>query len=103
MGGYIVLYPRVHVHMLVPLGFYITRVAVPALWMIAYFVLLQLLGGLGSVKGESEEIAFWAHIGGFLAGMLLVPLYKQAALLDRHPYSGWAPQVLPTESWHSVD
>jgi len=103
LGGYILLYPRVHVHMLVPLGFYITTIAVPALWMIGYFVLLQVLGEVGSVKGDGDDIALWAHIGGFVGGMALAPLFRRADLIGRQPYSGWGPQQLPTQSWRSVD
>jgi membrane associated rhomboid family serine protease len=103
MGGYIVLYPRVHIHMLIFLGFYITTIAVPALWMLGYWLLLQLLGGLGSVKGEGEGVAFWAHFGGFAAGMLLAPLFKSAKLLEQHPYHGWKAQGLPSEPWQRVE
>ena len=103
MGAYIVLYPRVHVQMLVFLGFYVTTIAVPALWMLGYWLLLQAVGSLLSVKGDGEAIAFWAHIGGFVAGMLLVPLFKNEKLLEQHPYYGWKPQSLPSQSWRRVD
>ncbi len=52
MGAYIVLYPRVKVHMLVVLGFFITRVAVPAFVMLGYWLLLQVLGGLPTLGDE---------------------------------------------------
>jgi membrane associated rhomboid family serine protease len=34
-------------------------------------------------------VAFWAHIGGFVAGAVLIFLFKDSKLLDRHPYHGW--------------
>ena len=68
MGGYIVLYPRVRVHMLVVLGFFVTRIIVPASLMLGYWLLLQILGGAFSLGREGGGVAFWAHVGGFAAG-----------------------------------
>jgi membrane associated rhomboid family serine protease len=89
MGAYVVLYPRVHVHMLLLLGFYVTTIAVPAYFMLGYWFLLQLLGGAfaGGVSGGG--VAFWAHVGGFAAGALLIPLFRRREFVDRHPYHGW--------------
>jgi membrane associated rhomboid family serine protease len=101
MGAYIVLYPRVHVHMLVFLGFYVTTVAVPAVAMLGYWMLLQLLGGLTTIGGGGG-VAFWAHVGGFAAGALLVVFFKNKRLLDRHPYHGWRQQRQATEAWHRI-
>ena len=81
MGAYIVLYPRVRVHLLIFLGIFITRIAVPAFWMLGYWFLLQLLGGLPSVAREGGGVAFFAHAGGFVAGMLLVNLFKNPKLV----------------------
>lgn len=72
MGAYIVLFPRAPVHMLVFFGFFFTRVVVPAFFMLGYWFLLQLLGGFFSMAGPGGGVAFWAHVGGFVAGMLLV-------------------------------
>jgi len=89
MGAYIVLYPRVRVHMLVVLGFYITTIAVPAAFMLGYWLLLQLVGGAMSIgAGAGGGTAFWAHVGGFAAGMLLIFAFRDPALLARHPYRG---------------
>jgi membrane associated rhomboid family serine protease len=76
-----VLYPRVKIHTLVVLVVLFFRVAVPAWVMLGYWFLLQLLStGMGEVGG----VAFWAHIGGFLAGVLLVyPFRSQALLANR--------------------
>ena len=84
MGAYIVLYPRVRVHMLIFLGFFITRAAVPAYLMLGYWFLLQILGGLPSLGDETGGVAFWAHAGGFLAGALMIQLFKDPALVARH-------------------
>ncbi len=84
MGAYVVLYPRVKVHMLVVLGFFITRIAVPAFLMLGYWFLLQLLGGLPTLGDETGGVAFWAHAGGFLAGVLLVFVFKDNDLVAKH-------------------
>lgn len=82
MGAYIVLYPRVRIHMLVVLIFFITRIVVPAYLMLGYWFLLQLVSGRAT---QSEGgVAFWAHVGGFLAGAALIMLFKDPVLVQRH-------------------
>ena len=98
MGAYIILYPRVHVHMLVFLGFFVTTIAVPAVFMLGYWFVLQLLSGWMSNAAEGG-VAFWAHVGGFVAGAVLVLLFRNPRLLDRHPYYGFR-RGSPTRSWH---
>ena len=84
MGGYIVLYPKVRVHMIIFLGFFITRVVVPAYLMLGYWFLLQLLGGLPTLGNEEGGVAFWAHAGGFITGAILVQLFKDRRLVAEH-------------------
>jgi len=76
MGAYAVLYPRARVHMLVFLGFYITRIVVPAAFMLGYWFLLQLIAGLPSMGGEEGGVAFFAHVGGFIAGLVLCFVFR---------------------------
>jgi membrane associated rhomboid family serine protease len=89
MGAYVVLYPRVRVHMLFILGFYVTTIAVPALWMLGYWLLIQLVGGAASIGKTGGGTAFWAHVGGFVAGGVLIFLFRNRRLLDQHPFHGW--------------
>jgi membrane associated rhomboid family serine protease len=96
MGAYVVLYPRVQVQLLVWFGFYVTTVAVPAVFMLLYWLGMQLLGGALSMGDEGGGVAFWAHVGGFVAGALLVLLFRDPALVARHPYHGWRPA-----RWHA--
>jgi membrane associated rhomboid family serine protease len=84
MGAYVVLYPRVRVHMLIVLGFFITRIAVPAFLMLGYWFLLQLLGGLPTIGDEKGGVAFWAHAGGFFAGAILILAFKDNELVAKH-------------------
>ncbi len=69
MGAYMVLYPRSRVLTLV----FIFLVPIPAVIILGWWFLLQFLGGLGSVGAQtSGGVAWWAHIGGFLLGALLM-------------------------------
>ncbi|MEQ8660323.1 MAG: rhomboid family intramembrane serine protease [Gammaproteobacteria bacterium] len=90
MGAYVVLYPRVNVHMLFWFGFYVTTFAIPALWMLGYWFVLQMVGGLGSLGAQGGGVAFWAHVGGFVAGAALIFVFKNPRLLARHPCHGWS-------------
>ena len=103
MGAYILLYPRVHVHMLVLLPFFVTTFAVPAVVMLGYWFFVQVIGGFGSMAASGGGVAFWAHIGGFAAGAALIYLFTKRELLDRHPYHGWKQRRSPTRNWHKVD
>jgi membrane associated rhomboid family serine protease len=84
MGAYIVLYPKVRVHMLVILGFFITRIAVPAYLMLGYWFLLQILGGVPTLGDDKGGVAFWAHAGGFVAGAILIYVFKDRELVAKH-------------------
>jgi membrane associated rhomboid family serine protease len=84
------------------LGFYVTTVAVPAVMMLGYWFLLQLIGGFGSLAEEGGGVAFWAHAGGFIAGVVLIPLFRNKRLLARHPYHGWSRREVPTRSFRRV-
>lgn len=84
MGAYARLFPTTHVHTLIFLGFYITIIAVPAWVMLGYWFLLQLLGGLPALGEGSGGVAFWAHIGGFLAGLILIGPMHRPDFLSQH-------------------
>jgi membrane associated rhomboid family serine protease len=84
MGAYAVLYPRVRVHLLVFLGFYIDRIVVPAYVMLGYWFLLQLVLGIPALGGEGGGVAFWAHTGGFLAGIALSFAFRDAKRVAAH-------------------
>ena len=89
MGAYMVLYPRVRVQVLVVLGFFVTTISVPALFMLGYWFVLQLGSGLVVDSGPGGGVAFWAHVGGFVFGAAAVPFFKSRAMVARHPAHGW--------------
>lgn len=87
LGGYLVLYPRVRVKVLLPLPFIWTVISVPAYAMILWWIGLQLLSGLPQLvavdRDVSSGVAFFAHIGGFAAGLLLVKVFESRDLVAR--------------------
>jgi membrane associated rhomboid family serine protease len=76
MGAYALLYPRAPIHMLVFLGIFITRIIVPAYFMLGYWFLLQLMSTLPSLGKTGGGVAFGAHVGGFVAGIVLIFFFR---------------------------
>jgi membrane associated rhomboid family serine protease len=78
LGAYLLLFPRAQVLVLVPIWIFIRFIYVPAwLMLIVWFGLQLLSGSLVSARMAGGGVAFWAHIGGFVAGMLLIPMFKK--------------------------
>ncbi len=74
LGAYVLLYPRASVLVLVPVGFILTTVRLPAVVVLGLWFLLQLLSSVMSPQGGGG-VAFFAHIGGFVAGMALIYVF----------------------------
>ena len=79
LGAYLLLHPHATVRTAVFLGFFFTVVYLPALIVLGLWLLLQLVSGFLSSAGE-PGVAFWAHVGGFVAGMVLVPFLKKSGV-----------------------
>jgi len=78
LGAYLVLFPRARILSLIPFGFFSRFVHVPAIYFLPIWFVLQLISGLGSmVAGQAEGIAWWAHVGGFVAGMVLAFVFAR--------------------------
>jgi membrane associated rhomboid family serine protease len=71
LGAYIVLFPRARVLSVIPIFFFLPMIYVPAWIMLGVWFGLQLVQGYASIGGQTD-VAFFAHIGGFAAGLLLV-------------------------------
>jgi membrane associated rhomboid family serine protease len=98
MGAYLILFPRVRVFTLVPLGLFMTSLALPAWLMLIYWAFLQFFGGLTSIVGEQTGgVAFWAHLGGFLAGAVLIKILERPDRLADHTSHHWRPRRV---GWH---
>jgi membrane associated rhomboid family serine protease len=94
MGAYLVLFPRVRVYTMVPLGFFLHRMALPAWVMLVYWMFLQFVGGITSIAAEEGGgVAFWAHIGGFVAGVVLVKVFERRDRVAAHVASHWRPRT----------
>jgi membrane associated rhomboid family serine protease len=73
LGAYLVMFPRARVLTLIPLGFFIRITELPAMAVLGLWFLLQLISGVGVLGAQAGAggVAWWAHIGGFVAGMFL--------------------------------
>jgi membrane associated rhomboid family serine protease len=76
LGAYLILYPHARVTTIIPIFFFVTIREIPAVIILGLWFILQLLSGVGSLGVQDAQdmggVAFFAHIGGFVAGMLLV-------------------------------
>lgn len=84
LGAYIVLFPRTKVRTLVMLGWFWDTVDLPAIYLLGVWFLLQLIPGMGGQVGGG--VAYWAHIGGFIVGALIILIMgKNRILRNRTP------------------
>lgn len=81
LAGYMLLFPSATVRTLLLLGPFITMTRVPAILMIGFWFVMQLVSGLAALgpAAQTTGVAFWAHVGGFVAGLPLVLLLKGPA------------------------
>ncbi len=77
LGAYLLLFPRARVRTVVFFGFYIRYIDVPAMFVLGFWFILQFLSALVS-SGSGQGIAWYAHIGGFLAGIALIGMFKRS-------------------------
>lgn len=77
LGAYLLLYPHARVLVLIPLGFFTQLVRLQAGWVLGLWFCIQIISSLAA-NPEGGGVAWYAHIGGFVAGMLLVPFMKRS-------------------------
>ena len=80
LGAYLILFPQSRVLTLVIFGFFWRLVNIPAVVVLGFWIVLQVLYGLGFF-GEAGSVAWFAHIGGFFAGMLLLIVMRPRTLV----------------------
>ena len=89
LGAYILRFPHAKILTLVPLGFFITTFRIPAIFFLGFWFVQQALYGIASLQIRSNVgmegggIAYWAHAGGFVFGVLLSPLFGLFASKER--------------------
>jgi membrane associated rhomboid family serine protease len=102
LGAYLVLYPKVRVNVLFFFFIFIQIISVPAYLVLLLWIGTQLVAGLpqlGGVREASGGVAFFAHIGGFFAGVLLVKLFENRELVRRRRSDmSWSPPR-PRSRW----
>jgi membrane associated rhomboid family serine protease len=78
LGAYLVIFPTARVDTLIPLGFFLTTLRLPALLVIGQWILLQFLNGFSVVGGAPIDggVAYFAHIGGAIVGLISGLLYR---------------------------
>jgi membrane associated rhomboid family serine protease len=81
LGAYLLLFPHARVYTLVPIGF-VFFTTIKAGWLLGFWFVFQLLSGIGSNPAEGG-VAFWAHIGGFVAGMALIWPFREKGFRAR--------------------
>jgi membrane associated rhomboid family serine protease len=84
LGAYLLLYPHARVLVLIPFGYFSRMLYLPAMVVLGFWFLLQLLSTLLADPNQ-PGVAFGAHAGGFVAGMLLIPLFKRREIRLLHP------------------
>ena len=80
MGAYLIKFPRARIVTLLPIFFFFTTMEIPAALLLLFWFAMQFLSGVGSLTETDYSgggVAFFAHIGGFVAGMLLVRLFPE--------------------------
>jgi len=89
MGAYLVMYPQARIAVIIPFFWFLGATYMPALALIGIWFLMQLVSGVGSIgyaTGGGGGVAWWAHIGGFVAGLLLVNLFRSGRRPRRRIY-----------------
>ena len=80
LGAYLLLFPHARVLTLIPLGLLFPVVEIRAVFVLGFWIVVQVLNGLLTFNHEGGGVAWFAHIGGFAAGMLLVGLFKRRSV-----------------------
>jgi membrane associated rhomboid family serine protease len=76
LGAYLILYPRGNVVVFIWIFIFVRLITVPAVILLGLWFLLQLVNATTAISGGAG-VAFWAHVGGFIAGMLLVTIFRR--------------------------
>jgi len=80
MGAYIFLFPKARIRTLLILGIFIQIVRIPAIIVLGYWILIQVLSGFAEFGSRTvSSIAWFAHIGGFIAGFFLIMVMKRSS------------------------
>jgi len=100
LGAYAITWPWARVRSLVFLVFIVTIIELPALFVLGLWFLAQVLGAVSTLEVDvSGGVAWWAHVGGFLAGLILMPLLSDDQGGGRRSIASEAEPPLPESEW----
>lgn len=77
LGAYLLLYPHARVIVVIPIIIFLQTFRIPAMYVLVLWFIMQLLNS-ATTSVEQGGTAWWAHIGGFIVGMVLIPFFKQS-------------------------
>ena len=84
LGAYLVLHPRARIWTLVIFGFFVRVVPVPAMIVLGFWVVLQFVNSVFTfARGDTGGVAFLAHLGGFVAGLMLLGAFRRPRIRRR--------------------
>jgi membrane associated rhomboid family serine protease len=79
LGAYLLLHPRARVLVAIPIGFFVTAARLPAVFVLGLWFLLQIISTF-LTTGSTGGVAWGAHVGGFIAGVVLIPVFKRRGI-----------------------
>jgi membrane associated rhomboid family serine protease len=80
LGAYLLLFPHARVLTLIPLGFFIQMAEIRAVFVLGFWIVVQFLNGFLTYSHEAGGVAWFAHIGGFAAGLVLIGFFKRRSV-----------------------
>jgi membrane associated rhomboid family serine protease len=92
LGAYLAMFPKARVMTLVPLGFFLQLAELPALIVLGLWFVLQIFSGFASLSAQTAQsagVAWWAHIGGFVVGLIVGMIMRTRHPPPRRPFSAF--------------
>lgn len=89
LGAYVLIYPRARITVIIPLGLILYPTKISSVFVVGFWFVMQLVSAALAEPG-APGVAWLAHVGGFVAGMLLTPLLSQYPLFGRHYRGPWS-------------
>ena len=87
LGAYLLLYPHARVLVAIPLGFILYTARLAAIWVLGFWFFIQIVSSI-LADPDHAGVAWFAHIGGFVTGMVLIPVFKYRRIQLFHPPHG---------------
>jgi membrane associated rhomboid family serine protease len=88
LGAYLLLHPHARIWTVVVFGYFVRMIPVPAMVVLGFWVVLQVVNSLFTfARGGASDVAFLAHLGGFLAGLALIGLFRRSPVRRRRRWA----------------